>query len=505
VNDRPHIGHLYTTTIADIVARYHRLIGDEVFFLTGTDEHAAKVVDAAADRGLSPLQWADQNAAAFQDTFSRLGVTNDDFIRTSQERHKTKVVEYIRRLMDSGDVYLGEYQGWYDVGQEEYVPQNKAKEYDYKSPINGKPLVQKSEKNYFFALSKYQDRLLELIGQDQGEFVRPTARRNEVLARVREGLHDVPISRTGARGWGIAVPGESDQTVYVWIDALFNYRTAIDASARKGVWPASVHLIAKDILWFHAVIWPALLMALDWPLPKQIYAHSFWISEGQKMSKSLGNFIDLEKIDHYVDTFGLDAMRYFLATAGPMGTTDSDFADAKFIEVYNSDLANTLGNCFSRVVKMTNRYFDGIVQAKTDCPTVPIANFASHVKEYEQAMKSLDLHKACSKGINLIWAIDRYIENTQPFKLAKDPSNLPRVGEILYNCTEALRIASLLLWPVIPGKIEQLWQQIGCQRYVEALRDRGQGQFANWTAWGGLEPGVTVSVHEPLFPRYNPD
>ena len=506
VNDRPHIGHVYTTTIADIVARYHRLRGDDVFFLTGTDEHAAKVIDAAAERGLTAQQWADHNAQAFQETFTRLGITNNDFIRTTQDRHKTRVIEYIRKLLASGDVYVGEYEGWYDPGQEEYVPENKAKESDYKSPISGKLLVRKSEKNDFFALSKYQDRLLQLIEHDNPSFVQPEARRQEVLSRIREGLNDVPISRAGARGWGIPVPDDPEQTIYVWIDALFNYRTTIDTSDRLSYWPADVHLIAKDILWFHAVIWPAMLMALDWPLPKQVYAHSFWISEGKKMSKSLGNFIDLERIDHYVETFSLDALRYFLATAGPMGTTDGDFAESRFIEVYNADLANTLGNCASRVTNMINRYFKGV--APPPGPAVEADRQYDQeaqrcVEKAKQGYDQLQLHEAAGAGLDLMRAIDSYIEQTQPFKLAKDPEQMPAVGTILYNCVEALRIASILLWPMMPGKIEALWKRLGCGHYTEALTNRGAGQFDDWTRWGQLQPGTPIEKGDALFPRYH--
>ncbi len=502
VNDRPHIGHVYTTTIADIVARYHRLAGQQVFFLTGTDEHAAKVVDAAAERGMTPQQWADQNAKAFQDTFARLGIINNDFIRTSQDRHKKQVVEYIRRLLASGDVYVGEYEGWYDAGQEEYVPENKAKEYGYKSPVNGKPLVRKSEKNDFFALSKYEPQLRELL--ERGDFVQPEARRNEVLGRISEGLNDVPISRTGARGWGISVPDDPDQTVYVWIDALFNYLSAIDTDELRGCWPADVHLIAKDILWFHAVIWPAMLMALGLDLPKRVYAHSFWISEGQKMSKSLGNFIDLEKIDHYVETFGLDALRYFLATTGPMGTTDSDFAEAGFIEVYNADLANTLGNCFSRIANMTNRYFEGKLPSKSSNPYAsslegPAANAAFDV---QQVAAKLDLAQMAAHALQLVRNIDAFIENTAPFKLAKDPAKLPEVGTILYNCAEAMRIASVLLWPIMPSKMQELWRRIGCDHYTQALADHGTGKLSEWTQWGQLSPGTAILQGEALFPRY---
>ncbi len=366
VNDKPHLGHVYTTMVADVVARYHRLKGDDTFFLTGVDEHAAKVVDKAAEMGLSTEQWAEQNAAAFRQTFEKLEMTNNDFVRTSSDQHKQKVSEYVAALIASGDVYEGEYVGWYDAGQEEYVPENKAKESDYKSPVNGKPLVKKAEKNYFFKLSAYRETLLEHFEQNP-QFVQPDARRNEIVNRIKE-MQDVPISRTGSGGWGIPVPGDEEQTIYVWIDALFNYLTYVDTPERRHYWESqAVHFIAKDILWFHAAIWPALLIALQkcqgygWVnLPKQVYAHSYWVSDtGEKMSKSLGNFLDPQAIDNYVSEFGLDALRYFLATRGPLGTTDSAFSSDLFAEVYNSDLANTFGNSCSRVSNMIGKYFDG--------------------------------------------------------------------------------------------------------------------------------------------------
>jgi len=527
VNDRPHIGHVYTTTIADVIARYHRLRGDDVFFLTGVDEHAAKVVDAAAQRGLTPQQWADQNAKVFEDTFNKLGITHNDFVRTSQDRHKIKVREYLAALLKSGDVYQGEYEGWYDAGQEEYVTDSKAEEYGFKSPINGKPLVRKREKNYFFKLSAYRQPLQQFFEENK-TFVQPDARRNEILNRIAEAV-DVPISRTGAGGWGIPFPGDAEQTVYVWIDALFNYLTFVDTPDRRHYWQSgATHLIAKDILWFHAAIWPALLMAMrkcdgyDWVVPpRQIYAHSFWISEGQKMSKSLGNFIDLEKIDQYVATFSLDALRYFLATNGPMGTTDSDFAEAKFIEVYNTDLANTLGNCFSRVCNMTGRYFGGnipvkgpgasreigeafvAVENRTD--SLPTQAFVEHrVADWRGSLDGLNISFGCENVRKLVSAVDTYIEQTAPFKLAKDPAKLPEVGTILYNCAEALRIASVLLWPVIPAKCEEIWRRIGCSHYAEALANKGRGDLAEWVKWGQLKPGTPLLTGDALFPRWQP-
>jgi methionyl-tRNA synthetase len=497
VNDRPHIGHVYTTTLADVLARFHRLLGQDVFFLTGTDEHAAKVSDKAAEVGKTAQEWADQNAAEFQATFDKLGMTHDDFIRTSQDRHKTRVTEYVTQLLKTGDVYEGEYEGWYDAGQEEYVPENKAAEYEFKSPINGMPLVKKRETNYFFKLSAYQDKLLAHI-EKHPLFIQPEARKNEVLGRIREGLNDVPISRSGTGGWGISMPGDESQTIYVWIDALMNYLTTVDTDERIKYWPAQHHLIAKDILWFHAVIWPALLMALDRPLPEQIYAHSFWISEGRKMSKSLGNFIDLEKIDQYIDEFGLDALRYYLTVQGPLGATDADFAHDKFVDVYNTDLANTLGNCAARVTNMIVRYFDGRVP-HVHHPDHNATQLRSKAEALAggvtEAVGKVALGAAVGQTMELIRAIDGYIELTQPFKLAKDETKADQLGTILYYCAEALRIASLPLVAVLPDKIQQLWLMLGLDYDID------QGNLAKWAEWGALQPDGPVSKGV-LFPRY---
>ncbi|MBW3630287.1 MAG: methionine--tRNA ligase [Gemmatimonadetes bacterium] len=501
VNDRPHIGHVYSTTIADVVARYHRLRGDQTFMLTGVDEHAAKVVTAAEERGLDPQSWADQNAAAFQETFFSLGVSNDDFIRTSEPRHKERVTEYVTALIENGDVYAGEYEGWYDAGQEEYISENKAKESDYLSPINGKPLTKKRERNYFFRLSAYQDRLLALI-EGGGFVVEPEARRNEVVARIREGLNDVAISRTGTGGWGIPIPNDPDQTIYVWIDALFNYLSAVDVDGRREYWPADLHLIGKEILWFHAVIWPALLLGLGRELPRRVYAHSFWISEGRKMSKSLGNFVDLERLDDYVARFSLDALRYFLTTQGPIGTNDADFAEAKFLEVYNADLANTLGNSFSRVTNMIGRYCDGLVPQPGGGSDSGLQEKAvATLEDYRAAMASLRLDHAAAAAVELVRQVDGYIERTQPYRLAKEEGKMAAVGAILYDCAEAIRIASLLLWPILPDRMATAWGRLGCDSYAHATASRGAGQLEEWARWGGLQPGTPVSKGDPLFPR----
>lgn len=488
VNDRPHIGHVYTTTIADIFARYHRLSGDEVFFLTGTDEHAAKVVDAAASRGLTPQQWADQNAREFQDTFAQLGITNDDFIRTSQDRHKSKVQQYVGELLQTGDVYLGDYEGWYDAGQEEYLPENKAKEFAFKSPINGQPLVRKREKNYFFRLSRYGDRLLKVLA-DQPTFVQPDARRNEVINRIREGLNDVPISRTGGSAWGIPVPGDSDHTIYVWIDALINYLSTVDTPERRHWWPADVHLVGKDILWFHAVIWPAVLLALGRPLPRHVYAHGWWQSNGQKMSKSLGNFIDLERIQRHVATFGLDAFRYFIAREGPLGAGDSDFSDAQYLQVYTADLANDLGNLVNRSLSMVKRYRG---QVPRPTATDLRADAERVIALYRQRMDALDLHGALAAVWELVVRGNRYVDETAPFKLAKQPDQAARLDTVLYNLAESVRLIAVLIAPVMPATADKMFQQLGLAGRRPQLMD---------ATWGGLAPGVVVGEVSPLFPR----
>jgi methionyl-tRNA synthetase len=508
VNDRPHIGHVYTTTVADVFARYHRSSGRDVFFLTGTDEHATKVVDAARERGLTAQQWADQNAAAFRQVFVDLKLSNDDFIRTTEPRHKEKVVEYFQALLKSGDVYLGDYSGWYDAGQEEYVPESKAREYNFKSPINGKPLVQKTESNYFFRLSAYRQALQEHFASHP-EFVRPEPRRNEILNRIAE-AEDVPISRTGMGDWGIKVPGDELHTIYVWIDALFNYLTTVDTPNRRHYWSSGpVHLLAKDILWFHAAIWPAMLIALrkcpgyDWVvLPRLVYAHSFWISEGQKMSKSLGNFIDLPTISQYVETYSIDALRYYLITQGPLGAQDANFAAAHFHEVYSTDLVNTIGNCASRVTAMIGRYFEGVIPSP---PTVSASNAGSSDFDWPATCahaaarctghyERMELAEAASEAIGLIRRIDAFINATEPFKIAKDAARKDELAAILYKCAEALRIASTLLSPLLPFKMRDLWQALGLA--VDDATKLGPHQ----TAWGGLKPGTRVQK-VALFPR----
>lgn len=508
VNDRPHIGHGYTTLVADAAARFARLAHRDVWFLTGTDEHAEKVVESAAAHGVTPIQWADRNAQAFQEVFGALGCSNDDFIRTTQKRHKSKVERYVRRLLESGDVALGDYEGWWDPSQEEYITEAVAKEHQFKSPVTGRDLVRRTEQNYFFDLPKYADRLREHIQKHPG-FILPEARRNEIMGRIDAGLQRVPVSRAikaddTASQWGIRMPGDPGHRIYVWIDALFNYMSAIDdrdeGGAKWKYWPATVHVMAKDIIWFHAVIWPAMLMALGEPLPGCIYAHSFWIREGRKMSKSLGNFLDGPTIDAYRKAFSTDAWRWHMLTQGPLGATDADFVHAKFVEVYNADLANGIGNAASRVSNMIEKYFGG--QCPDPGPHGELHAAAASIHETVQsALGQFDITAALQAGLGLTRKVDAYIHTTEPFKLAKDGANMPRVASILYDCAEALRIAAVLLSPAMPVKMADLLQRFG-----QAPPDAG-GRFAlplaDVCAWGGLRAGTPIVKGEALFPRWD--
>jgi len=517
VNDRPHIGHCYTTVVADVAARFQRLFGRDVFFLTGTDEHADKVVTSGAEHGMTPLQWADRNAAEFEKAFKAMNFSHDDFIRTTQERHKTKVVEYVSKLQKHGDVFLGEYEGWYDESQDEYLTETVARESPqgaYTSPVTGRPLVKRKEKNYFFKLSKYEARLKAHIDQNP-DFILPESRRNEVLGRLREGLQDIPLSRPitddPASAWGIRVPGDDTQRIYVWIDALFNYLSAIDTPERRKYWPPTVHVMAKDILWFHAVIWPCMLMALGEQLPRTVYAHAYWVRDGKKMSKSLKNFIDIDLLDAYIAKFSRDAVRYYLVTQGPSASTDADFSHMKFVEVFNADLANGIGNATSRVGNMIAKYFDGACPdakgnaglAGHDWPSI----ISTHVSAAIAKADRFDLPGALAEAGALVRRVDAYINITEPFKVAKrieaEPGLGDELGAILYHCAEALRVATLLMSPAIPEAAARVFANWSCEPVVLSAGHA----LAHVAAWGGhhsLKPGQRMAKGEALFMRADP-
>ena len=550
VNDRPHIGHCYTTTMADVAARAQRLLGRDVFFLTGTDEHADKVSKAAHERGKTPIEWADENAARFEDAFAFMRISNDDFVRTTELRHKERASAYIKQLMDQGDIALGDYEGWYDPAQEEYVTESAAKEADFKSPVTGQPLEKRTEQNYFFDLPKYADWLTDRINSGALKIV-PEARKNEVMGRIKQGLNKVPVSRRinpddpeHVREWGIRMPGDDEHRVYVWIEALCNYLTVMDnerepatagdeGGSRRKWWPRAdqsfaddprpeiVHAMAKDILWFHAVIWPCMLHALGETPPDTVYAHAYFIAEGKKMSKSLGNFIEIDQLKAYAERYSVDAVRWYLATQGPGGATDADFAYQRFVEVYNADLANGIGNATSRVGNMIAKYFEGRVPDADGVDFKRGIDPADHEFEwrsqtlsmsrdlFDDRIDDLRVGDALQLGIDLVGLVDGYIGESRPFTIAKsreEHGNEKVLRAILYQCAEALRIASLLLFPALPDKMAELWRNWSCA-HLNDPNDADSGfvaplaQLALWAGPHGLKPGQSIVKGDPLFMR----
>ncbi|MEN0020380.1 MAG: class I tRNA ligase family protein, partial [Planctomycetota bacterium] len=498
-----------------------------VHFLTGTDEHADKVSRAALSRDLTPIEWATQNAEQFKAAFAFMRFTNSDFIRTTEPRHIDGASDIIARLMDAGEIALGDYEGWYDPAQEEYLTETDAREHDFKSPVTGTPLEKRTEQNYFFDLPKHADWLREQIETDAIR-VLPEARKNEVLGRIKQGLQRVPVSRRvnpddpeAVRDWGIRMPGDSDHRVYVWIEALCNYVTALNDAQREQFWPAAVHFMAKDILWFHAVIWPAMLRALEMAPPKTVYAHAYFVAEGKKMSKSLGNFIEIDQLRAYAERYSIDAVRWYLTTQGPLGANDADFSYQRFVEVYNADLANGIGNAASRVSNMIGKYFDGTLpeQPSTplqiegfDWPDITSAAAASFASSFD----AVAIDDASAAGIRLVSQVDGYINATRPFSLAKqlddepvyeDLTNREALAVILCQCAEALRIASLFLYPAMPDKMAELWQRWGCSPLVDANdADSGlRAPLAEIATWGhnefGLQPGTPIEKGDALFMR----
>ena len=504
VNDAPHIGHSYTTIAADVLARYHRAAGLDVRFLTGTDEHGVKIVKAAGEKGVSPRQLADEVVVHFQDLWDDLNISYDDFIRTSQARHEKRVQTLITQLVDRDEIYLAQYEGWYDEDQEEYVTESVARENDYKSPVNDKPLTRYGEPSYFFRLSKWIPWLIEYI-EANPTFVQPVARRNEVLSKCRQGVDDLSISRLLEKlgGWGIPMPNDPAHSVYVWIDALSNYITALGMppigdehdGAFDEYWPADVHLVGKDILWFHTVYWPCILKSLDIPLPKCVFAHGWWTAEGRKMSKSLGNFVSAEQIRQICSEYSRDVYRYVLLRTMAFGS-DGNFSRDGLKGLYNTELANGVGNLLSRTVKMIGKYFDGAVpgagQADADAAGV-IAAAEDLIRSAGPAMAACAFHTYLDKVMAVVDATNRFIDATEPFKLAKDPSQRRRLEMILYTCGEAVRIVLVYLEPFMPETTVRGLDQLGWQRQGRTLDEVGR--------WGVLPAGAGVNKGEGLFPR----
>jgi len=513
VNDAPHIGHAYTTVAADVLTRWHRQRQEDVWFLTGTDEHGQKVMRTAESNGVTPQEWADKLVTeAWKPVLNTLGVTNDDFIRTTQKRHEGAVQDFIQKLYDQGDIYAGSYEGPYCVGCEEYkqagdlIDGTGEFEGQKLCPIHSKPVEMLSEQNYFFAMSKYQDRLLAFY-EEHPEFIQPASARNEVLGFVKQGLQDLSISRS-TFDWGIPLPWDESHVLYVWFDALLNYWTALQQDVDgnptpelfEKFWPASVHLVGKDILRFHAVIWPAMLMASGQPLPKTIFAHGWLLVGGEKMSKSKLTGIAPSQI---IDVFGSDAFRYYFLRAIQFGQ-DGSFSWEDMSAQYNAALANGWGNLASRLAAMVGKYFGGQLPAAgelTEAEQHVARVAASAVADAEAAIDAISPNRAIDAVWTLVDALNLYITEQEPWKVAKNEAEAGqggRLATILVTAAEGLRALAVLLNPVMPVAAAKLWDSLGAEEYLGALDAQ---PVARAGEFGQLKPGTTVTKGEALFPR----
>lgn len=489
-----HIGHAYCTTVADTIARFKRLAGYDVFFLTGSDEHGQKIQRSAAEKGVTPLQYVDPIVAGFQKLWQRLAISNDDFIRTTEDRHVKVVQEIFRRIYEKGDIYKGEYKGLYCTPCEAYWTEHQLK--DGQCPDCGRPVEEVAEEAYFFKMSHYADQLLSHI-ESHPDFIQPTSRRNEMINFIRQGLDDLCISRTSF-DWGIPVPTDKKHVIYVWFDALTNYLTPVgflsDPEKFHRYWPADLHLVGKEIVRFHSIIWPAILMALDLPLPKQIYGHGWLIVNGDKMSKSKGNVVDPNLL---IDEFGADAIRYFLLREINLGQ-DGNFSRDALISRINADLANDLGNLLHRTLNMIGKFQGGIIEgsaSKRPVDEALVADAMDTVSTYEAEMEKL----ALTPAVKTVWAFigraNKYIDETAPWALAKDPAKKAELAAVLYHLAESLRIISGLISPFLPQTAPKIRQQLGC---VDAL---AAPSLDDLKIWGRLPAGQKIGAAEPLFPR----
>lgn len=482
VNDKPHIGHAYTTILADVLARYHRSSGEKTFFLTGLDEHGQKVQQAAEKRGMSPQAHCDDLAPRFTQLWDKLNIRHDDFIRTTQSRHVSLVQQVLQKVYDAGDIYCGEYEGWYSVSEERFITETEKESGLFRD------IKQLKEKNWFFRMGKYQQQLIDYI-QTHPEFIRPEHRRNEMLGFLRQPLGDLCISRPKARmSWGIEIPFDRDYVTYVWFDALLNYVTAPGYLSNdknfQQWWPADVHLIGKDILTTHAVYWPTMLFSLELPLPKTIFAHGWWLVGETKMSKSLGNVVNPLEL---VDQFGADPVRYYLMREMVLGQ-DANFTPESFVKRFNSDLANDFGNLLNRVSGLIGKYFDGTVPVtgEYNSEDTAIQTTAQELAQKVPALvRDFRINEAIEETLQLVRMTNRYMESQAPWKVAK--TDLPRAGTILYISTESLRISAFHLSAVMPEKTKEVLSILGASETT--------------SQWGELQSGTKLQSHGAMFPR----
>ena len=504
----PSIGNAYTTVAADMLARWHRQRGDDVVFLTGTDEHGQKVLEAAEQHGVTPQEWADRLVATEWEPVLRVvDATNDDFIRTTEKRHTERVREFWQTIYDRGDVYEGSYEGPYCISCEEFKLPAELIDADdgvRLCPIHERPVETLSEVNYFFALSAYADQLLKLYDENP-TFVQPDSARNEVVSFVRQGLQDLSISRS-TFDWGVPVPWDDKHVFYVWIDALLNYTTAAgfgtDPVSFARIWPADVHLVGKDILRFHAVIWPAMLLAAGVDVPKHVFAHGWLQVGGQKMSKSKATAIHPSQI---VDTFGSDAYRYYFMKTVAFGS-DGSFSWEQMSAVYTSELANGLGNLTSRVTAMVGKYFGGVLP-EPGVPSQAEHDLAETLRDAatraDEAVDRVALHETVGATADFVAAVNSYVTEQQPWKVAKDDSveGRARLATILYAAADSLRAVAVLHCAVMPKTAAALWEALG----ASALGRLGDQRVGDAGRWGQLPAGVTLTKGAALFPRLADD